>query len=217
MSRRFHFLNLRLLREGPADPNEPAPRRKYRNTQRRTVLRVATSLFGEHGFHGASVDAIARRAGVHKPSVFYHFPTKEALYDAAVEHAGTTVLARFFAAIDGADATEPRSVRSDRLAEALADAFELDPIAARLLLRDAMDAGVREGQPHLAVLADALLGLVGLGATEASAAQAKQLALTLLAIVVLPFATAATLNPAQSAARRAHLRREFTILLGGAR
>jgi len=213
MSRRFHFLNLRVLREGPADPNVPAPRRKYRNTQRRTVLRVATSLFGEHGFYGASVDAIARRAGVHKPSVFYHFPTKEALYDAAVEHAGTTVLSRIFAAIDGADLSEARSVRNDRLAEALADAFEVEPIAARLLLRDAMDVGVREGQPHLAVLADALLGLIGLGTTEATAVAARQLALSVLAIVVLPFATAAKVTPAQSAARRAHLRRELSILL----
>lgn len=49
--------------------------------QRRSqLLEVAIRLFAEHGFHATSMDDIAEAAGVTKPVVYQHFPSKRALY-----------------------------------------------------------------------------------------------------------------------------------------
>ena len=46
------------------------------------VLRAAAEAFLHHGYH-ASVDDIARRAGVAKQTVYHHFPSKDRLFEAA--------------------------------------------------------------------------------------------------------------------------------------
>jgi AcrR family transcriptional regulator len=49
--------------------------------QRRTqVLGIAAAEFAAHGLHGASVDAIARTAGITQAYVFRMFGTKKALF-----------------------------------------------------------------------------------------------------------------------------------------
>lgn len=54
-----------------------------RNRER--VLRVAYETFAAEGL-SVPVDEIARRAGVGAGTIYRHFPTKEALYIAVVEH-----------------------------------------------------------------------------------------------------------------------------------
>jgi TetR/AcrR family transcriptional regulator, mexJK operon transcriptional repressor len=46
------------------------------------VLRAAAEAFLQRGYH-ASVDDIARRAGVAKQTVYHHFPSKDRLFEAA--------------------------------------------------------------------------------------------------------------------------------------
>ena len=46
---------------------------------RSRVLRAASRSFLRHGYH-ASVDEIARRAGVAKQTVYHHFPSKDELF-----------------------------------------------------------------------------------------------------------------------------------------
>jgi TetR/AcrR family transcriptional repressor of mexJK operon len=48
------------------------------------VLDAAAGQFIEHGFARASVDAIAKVSGVSKVTIYSYFPTKEALFEAAV-------------------------------------------------------------------------------------------------------------------------------------
>ncbi len=50
------------------------------------ILNAATELFLEKGFQGASMDAIARLAGVSKQTVYSHFQNKEALFAACISH-----------------------------------------------------------------------------------------------------------------------------------
>ena len=47
---------------------------------RQSILAAALTEFAAHGFRGASVDAIARRARVNKAMIYYHFDNKVALY-----------------------------------------------------------------------------------------------------------------------------------------
>src|ERR1700744_3940080 len=48
--------------------------------RRAQVLRIAADEFADHGLHGASVEAIAREAGITQAYVFRMFGTKKALF-----------------------------------------------------------------------------------------------------------------------------------------
>jgi AcrR family transcriptional regulator len=52
------------------------------------MLRVATRVFSERGFHTASMDEIAEGAGISKPMVYAYFGSKEGLYVASIRAAG---------------------------------------------------------------------------------------------------------------------------------
>jgi TetR/AcrR family transcriptional regulator len=73
-----------------------------REENERAILAAAERVFAEHGFGGATIAAIAARAGVPKPNVHYYFPTKERLYRAVVERVLTEWLAAA-AAFDTSD------------------------------------------------------------------------------------------------------------------
>jgi TetR/AcrR family transcriptional regulator len=53
---------------------------------RTRLLDAALIEFSRNGFEGASTRAIARRAGCHQPQINYHFDSKEALWEAAVDY-----------------------------------------------------------------------------------------------------------------------------------
>lgn len=46
-----------------------------------SILAVAKVLFADKGYHGVSVDEIARRLGVSPAILYQHFPSKELLYE----------------------------------------------------------------------------------------------------------------------------------------
>lgn len=52
--------------------------------RRATILAVAKVLFADRGYHGVSVDEIARRLGVSPAILYRHFASKEALYEAVL-------------------------------------------------------------------------------------------------------------------------------------
>ncbi|MFD4033526.1 TetR/AcrR family transcriptional regulator [Streptomyces sp. NPDC058637] len=54
--------------------------------KRREILGQAMSLFGEAGYRGASLRLIATRCGMSHPGLLHHFPTKESLLLAVLEH-----------------------------------------------------------------------------------------------------------------------------------
>ena len=69
-------------------------------TQRRAeasqakLLKAAREEFARHGLLGARVDTIARKAGVNKQLIYYHFSSKEALYVAVLERTYADIRAR---------------------------------------------------------------------------------------------------------------------------
>ena len=54
--------------------------------RRHQILAVATELFARRGYEGATTRLIAQRARVNEAIIFRHFPTKEDLYWAVIEH-----------------------------------------------------------------------------------------------------------------------------------
>lgn len=53
---------------------------------RERILDAAVVEFGDHGFAGARISAIARRAGVNEQLISYYFDSKEGLYRALQQH-----------------------------------------------------------------------------------------------------------------------------------
>ncbi|MBS1107523.1 MAG: acrR 5 [Deltaproteobacteria bacterium] len=68
--------------ETPEEPRPARPRRakadKDRTQQR--ILDAAAGLFAARGYDGASITAIAARAGVSRSAVFWHFSDKSTLF-----------------------------------------------------------------------------------------------------------------------------------------
>lgn len=65
-------------REVPVSPWASAPtREQQREAKREAVLQAATQLFNERGFHATSLDDIAARLNVSKPTVYYYVKNKD--------------------------------------------------------------------------------------------------------------------------------------------
>jgi AcrR family transcriptional regulator len=66
--------------------NPPAARRRMKGPERRAqLLEAARAVFGGAGYHAASMEAVARSAGVSKPILYDHFPSKRDLYLALID------------------------------------------------------------------------------------------------------------------------------------
>jgi AcrR family transcriptional regulator len=63
------------------------PHVRYSAEDRRNqILETATDLFARQGFEGTTTRQIAERARVNEAIIFRHFPTKDDLYWAVIEH-----------------------------------------------------------------------------------------------------------------------------------
>ncbi|WP_433392244.1 TetR/AcrR family transcriptional regulator [Micromonospora sp. KLBMP9576] len=116
---------------------------------RRVVLDAAAKVVGTHG-SGASVDAIARQAGVSKGGLLHHFRSRDELLLAVAEDLAEQFAASVYAAVDPRDHAPGRLVRGyvnatfdDLLDEArvpeqavLAATLSAVPGVARVLQRD---------------------------------------------------------------------------------
>jgi AcrR family transcriptional regulator len=54
--------------------------------RREQIIRTATELFSRVGFRGATMRQLAEQAGISEAMIYHHFPSKEALYDAMLQH-----------------------------------------------------------------------------------------------------------------------------------
>jgi TetR/AcrR family transcriptional regulator len=103
---------------------------------RQAILSVATKLFASRGFEGTSLGDIAGQVGIRKPSLLYHYASKDALREAVLDH----VLARWtetlprvlFAATAGED-------QFDAVTREIVSFLVDDPDRARLIVREALD------------------------------------------------------------------------------
>jgi len=103
--------------------------------RRLQLLEVARDRFAEQGFHATSMDEIAESAGVTKPVLYQHFPSKRALYVELLESTGAELLTTL------ADATGRAGTARDRVEMGFRAYFEFalgNRSAFRLLLSTAI-------------------------------------------------------------------------------
>jgi AcrR family transcriptional regulator len=80
------------LRPGECNPGRPLRADARRNYER--LLTAAAAAFAEHGADDASLEEIARRAGVGIGTLYRHFPTRQALLEAVYRDQVEAVRAR---------------------------------------------------------------------------------------------------------------------------
>jgi AcrR family transcriptional regulator len=64
------------------------PRKRQHRGARRVddIVAAAAKLFGERGFEGTSMNAIAKAAGITIGSIYQYFPSRDAIVDAVAEY-----------------------------------------------------------------------------------------------------------------------------------
>lgn len=71
--------------DGAQAPARPRIGRPLDRAKHARILRAATRAFLEHGFRAATMDLVAREAGVSKVTVYSHFKNKEGLFGAIID------------------------------------------------------------------------------------------------------------------------------------
>lgn len=102
---------------------------------RSQILTHATRLFAEQGYDGTSVQQIADAVGIRKPSLLYHFRSKDELRENVIAE----MLAHWNALLPSLLLRSSPEERFDATMEALSQFFIEDPDRARLILRETLD------------------------------------------------------------------------------
>lgn len=122
-------------------PFAPNSARMAGEERREQILRVAVSLFSNHGFRGTTTKEIAHAAGVSEAMVFRHFATKEELYAAILDHKACKGSGSFEPEQVAAEAIQRKDDRGvfESLALGALNHHEEDPEFQRLLLYSALE------------------------------------------------------------------------------
>ncbi len=114
----------------PVTQDPPRGVRLPRRERRAQLLDAARSVFVTQGFHAAAMDEIAVRAGVSKPVLYQHFPSKQELYLALLDESIETLVGSV------RDALQSTEDNAERVAAAIGAYFNFvdDPDGAYRLV-----------------------------------------------------------------------------------
>lgn len=79
---------------------------RIQRVNRAAISSAAMTEFSVRGYHGATIEAIAGKAGMSKPNLLYYFPSKEAIYRACLEQIVEEWLSPFMTLDRNADPVE---------------------------------------------------------------------------------------------------------------
>ena len=97
------------------------------------LIAVATRLFAERGYDGTSIDAVLEEAGVSRGSLYHHFASKTALFEAVLQAVEISIGEETLAAAAGT-ADPLAALRAGCLAWVR---LAGDPVVRRIVLLDA--------------------------------------------------------------------------------
>ena len=84
-------------------PLEPLTQERRRQLTRDHLLAAAAQVFAERGFHGATLDEVARVAGFSKGAVYSNFESKDDLFLALFKAGYEREMARLVATLEASD------------------------------------------------------------------------------------------------------------------
>jgi len=159
-------------------PGVPAKRaasprggRLPRNARRAQLLAAALEIFVAQGYHAALMDDIAEHAGVSKPVLYQHFPSKLELYLALLDEHVEDLVGRLRTAIES---TTDNRLRVRGAVETYFDFVDSDGAAYRLVFESDLrnEPAVRERVEKgldsvVSAIADTIAQDTGVDAAEA--------------------------------------------------
>jgi AcrR family transcriptional regulator len=107
--------------------------------RRQQIVDIASELFSQRGFNGATTKEIADRAGISQAIIFRHFPSKEAIYSAILDHKLKQAAERIRGRLQDAAGRKDDRAYFRELAFDLLDLYSKDPSLIRLLLFSALE------------------------------------------------------------------------------
>ncbi|MFT3761603.1 MAG: TetR/AcrR family transcriptional regulator [Pseudoxanthomonas sp.] len=138
-----------------------------RDAKREAVLREASASFNKRGYHGTSLDDIARKLGVTKPALYYYFPNKQAMLKACFDQAMEVAFDNIERAKrEGGNGREKLGIALSYLLEYFIGEHN---IAVTVLEEDSLPpAGLRQVKAERRRFEHALRGLVNEGIRDGS-------------------------------------------------
>ncbi|QDQ98494.1 TetR/AcrR family transcriptional regulator [Tomitella fengzijianii] len=140
-------------------------KRLPRAVREQQMLDSAIAVLAEYGYHGTSMDAIAKHAEISKPMLYLYYGSKEELFEACLDRESK----RFIAAITerAAPAAGPRETLEFTLRAVLEFVGE-HRNAWRVMVREAASSGTfaDEINANRAKLVELTAGLLKAGTTE---------------------------------------------------
>ncbi len=121
-----------------ADERRATAQAEKSRTRREQILDAAFSTFARRGYRETAVDDIAAAADTSKGGVYFHFPTKEAIFRELMRTTADRLAAKVDRAVAGE--TEPIA-RAEAALHAVLVTFAGHRTMARLLFLDALGAG----------------------------------------------------------------------------
>lgn len=109
----------------------PAPKRRLSTERKARILEAARRVMLRAGLRGATMEGIAREAGVAKPTLYGYFPDKEAVFAAILDELTRAMAAAFDAALR-------------------AEADPVDAIGRAIAAKHAVVTAAVAGSPHAA-------------------------------------------------------------------
>ncbi len=103
------------------------------DARREVIEQAALEVFAERGYHGASIDEIARRSGVTPPVLYDHFASKLELHKRLLERTRDELLEMWGEQLGGDGAAEERVPRA---LDAWARYVEKHPYAPRMFFSE---------------------------------------------------------------------------------
>lgn len=128
------------LSEQSREPFKTGGISRIQEKNRSLILEAALGEFSKKGFSGATVERIAAEAGMSKSNLLYYFPSKEAIYNAALAH----ILEVWLAPLKTLD---PQGEPADELAAYIRQKIAMSatyPEASRLFANEVM-----QGAPQI--------------------------------------------------------------------
>ncbi|KZY47102.1 transcriptional regulator [Roseovarius sp. HI0049] len=90
------------------EDRKAARQRRLAESKRQIILDAAREAFAEDGLERASLRAIATKAGYTPAALYFHFPSKEAIYAELLRSSLLSLGESVAAAVEGADTAEAR-------------------------------------------------------------------------------------------------------------
>jgi AcrR family transcriptional regulator len=112
------------------------------HSTRESILLEARRCFADHGYEATTLNGIASRVGIRKPSLLHHFPSKEALYGEVFERMLSDWFQRLETSV-GSQAGGWDTVQT--VLEVGFEFFDENPDYIRLMRREAIDGGAHLG------------------------------------------------------------------------